>query len=150
MRLSLFLLSISFFGSLFGQQETYYPPVIALEVSDTSPQVKDSIYFANPLDSALTLPQFPGGQKGLVKWLSSSVIYPEIAVDKGLEDLVKVEFIVLKSGKICCVRLLKKGIPVLDAEAIRVISKSPDWEPGMRNGQTVSTKMLIPIRFKLD
>lgn len=39
--------------------------------------------------------------------------------------------------------------PALDAEAIRVISSMPNWEPGMQKGKPVNVKFTVPVMFRL-
>ena len=38
----------------------------------------------------------------------------------------------------------------LEREAIRVVSSSPHWEPGLNNGVKVRVKFVIPIKFVLN
>jgi hypothetical protein len=47
---------------------------------------------------------------------------------------------------------IEKGLDLsLDQEAVRVISAyDKKWEPGLKNGKPVNTKMILPITFKLD
>lgn len=37
----------------------------------------------------------------------------------------------------------------LDAEAIRVVSSMPKWQPGTQNGKPVNVKFTLPVTFKL-
>jgi hypothetical protein len=38
---------------------------------------------------------------------------------------------------------------LLDAEAIRVVSSMPKWNPGLENGNPVRVKYTIPVTFRL-
>ena len=40
--------------------------------------------------------------------------------------------------------------PLLDKEALRVVSTMPNWKPGKQRGQAVRVKYTVPISFKLQ
>jgi TonB family protein len=93
-------------------------------------------------------PSFPGGNDALMNFLSRELKYPEEAKAKGIEGKVYVEFAVDETGKVKDVAV-KKGVhPLLDAEAVRVVSLMPNWNPGTENGKPVSMSMVLPIAFK--
>jgi len=95
------------------------------------------------------MPQFPGGQVELSKWLSDNVKYPGEAVKKKITGNVIVNFIVGKDGKISNTKVEVSVDPLLDAEAVRVISRMPDWKPGSQSGKPVDVFMKIPVNFAL-
>jgi protein TonB len=57
---------------------------------------------------------------------------------------------VTSSGKVKNVTVSKSASPLLDAEALRVISSMPDWKPGMQAGKNVPVHMQVPVEFKLN
>ena len=64
---------------------------------------------------------------------------------------VYVEFVVDKEGNIPKENIkIAKGLhPLLDDEAIRLISILPKWKPGKdENGKPKDTRMIIPINFR--
>ena len=85
----------------------------------------------------------------LEKWVYQYLRYPEEAVMNGIQGTVQVNFIVGKDGKIRDVNVTKGVDPLLDAEAVRVISASPKWRPGRLRGEKVNTSMTIPVEFRL-
>ena len=95
------------------------------------------------------LPEFPGGQAALVKFITDQVKYPEAAKKSGIEGKVAVSFVVTKTGKIDKIRVNQKVNDLLDAEAIRVVSMMPDWIPGENKGIAVDVETTLPIAFKL-
>jgi TonB family protein len=96
-------------------------------------------------------PQFKGGQEAFINYIVQNVKYPEEAKKKGTTGRVFVEFIVTKTGKITTARILKSADPLLDEEALRVISLMPDWIPGKNEeGKPVNVSMALPIMFNLD
>ena len=95
------------------------------------------------------MPQFPGGQAGLMQYLSSNVKYPALAAENGVHGRVVCTFVVEKDGSTSNVKVAKGVDKTLDNEAVRVIKAMPKWIPGMHNGKNVRTKFTIPITFRL-
>ena len=93
---------------------------------------------------------FTGGQKAYAKFLKKNLKYPNQARRMGIEGKVFVRFIIEKDGRITEVEAVK-GIGFgCDQEAVRVISMSPQWNPGKQRGRPVRQQMIIPIYFRLD
>jgi TonB family protein len=95
------------------------------------------------------MPQFPDGSDALMTWIGTNVKYPPEAAKKGIMGQVMVNFLVDSEGKIKDVKVDKSINPLLDAEAIRVISSMPDWKPGSQQGKKVGVIMKIPVNFTL-
>ena len=96
------------------------------------------------------MPEFPGGNTELMKFLAKNINYPAEAQQKGEQGRVIVQFVVGKDGKLSDIKIMKSISPALDAEAIRVVKAMPDWKPGTQRGQAVNVKFNIPIFFRLD
>jgi len=96
------------------------------------------------------LPEFIGGKEAMAAWIVSNLKYPGEAVKAKITGKVLVNFMVTSQGKIKNVVVTKSVSPVLDAEAIRVISSMPDWKPGMQAGKNVPVQMQVPVEFKLN
>lgn len=96
------------------------------------------------------MPQFPGGDAALMKFLSSNVNYPPTAADRNIQGRVIVNFIVKRDGQIGEVRVVRSVDPELDAEAVRVCRLLPDFIPGRQNGQPVNVWYTIPVTFRLQ
>ena len=98
-----------------------------------------------------SLPEFPGGQQALFKYLSENVKYPVIAQENGIQGRVICQFVVNKDGSIVDVEVVRSGgDPSLDKEAIRVIKSMPKWKPGKQRGKPVRVKYTVPVNFKLQ
>ncbi len=95
-------------------------------------------------------PKPAGGMEGVQQYLAANLIYPAEAKAAGKEGRVFVEFIVDKDGSITNVQAIKGISPDCDAEAVRVISNMPAWQPGMQKGRPVRVKMVMPIAFKMN
>ena len=96
------------------------------------------------------MPQFPGGMKALMEYISKNLRYPEDAKQEKTEGRVIVRFTVKEDGSITDVNIIRGVSPSIDAEAVRVLSGMPKWQPGMQNGKAVPTLYTVPVMFKLD
>ena len=95
------------------------------------------------------IPSFAGGIHKFRVFLDANIIYPRMARDLGVQGRVVLQFVIEKDGSltdIIVVRSLGNG---LDEEAIRVIQKSPKWNPGKQQGKVVRVKHTVPIVFSL-
>lgn len=102
------------------------------------------VYFAEEM------PEFPGGEKALLNFLSQSIRYPSIAAETGIKGKVIVNFIVNTDGTIFGVKLLRSVDQSLDKEALRVVSSMPRWKPGKQSGKLVRVSYSVPINFVLQ
>ncbi|MRT91605.1 energy transducer TonB [Ancylomarina sp. 16SWW S1-10-2] len=96
------------------------------------------------------MPEFPGGDIELQKWINSSVKYPVIAQENGITGRVYVGFVVNKVGQVENVKIMRGVDPSLDKEALRVINKMPKWKPGKQRGKAVKVSYTVPINFQLQ
>lgn len=86
----------------------------------------------------------------LSKWVYSYVKYPKQAVENGIQGNVQVSFVISESGKVQDVKVTKSVDPLLDEEAVRVITASPDWKPGKVDGKKVKSEMTLYVEFRLS
>ena len=84
------------------------------------------------------------------KWVSEQVKYPQDAIDANIQGKVVLQFTVNKEGQVEDVKVLHGVSETLDAEAVRVVSSSPKWEPGSMNGTPVNVKYTFPVLFRLN
>ena len=95
-------------------------------------------------------PEFPGGTSGLAKWLGDNIKYPAEAAKQGIEGRVIVQFVVGIDGTVSNVKLMRPVNPLLDQEALRVVTAMPKWTPGKQDGKPVAVKYTIPVTFRQD
>jgi len=95
------------------------------------------------------MPVFPGGVEGIMKFISENVKYPTTAVENGLEGKVILRFVVSTDGSVKRIEILRSVDPILDQEAIRVISQMPKWKPGKNNGTPAAVWFSVPVTFRL-
>lgn len=96
------------------------------------------------------MPQFPGGTNEMMKFIQKHINYPAIAAENGIQGKVYLRFVVLPSGEIGHVEVLRSLDPSCDKEAMRVVKMMPKWIPGKQNGNAVSVYFTLPIAFKLS
>jgi TonB family protein len=90
-----------------------------------------------------------GGMADFYEYIQQNLKYPEQARNLGIEGKVFVEFIVGSDGKLTHVKAVKGIGGGCDQEAVRVISNSQKWQPGLQRGEAVNVRMILPITFKL-
>jgi len=96
------------------------------------------------------MPEYPGGEMELRKFIANSVKYPTDAQDKGIQGKVYVTFVVSKDGSIADAKIARGVNPSLDAEALRVVNALPKWMPGKQKGKAVNVSYTVPINFVLQ
>lgn len=96
------------------------------------------------------MPRFPGGDEALMKYLSTHINYPTMAMENNIQGRVIVQFVVEKTGKIGEVKVVRSVDRDLDKEAVRVCKSLPDFIPGKMNGQAVAVWYTLPVNFKLQ
>ena len=96
------------------------------------------------------MPQYPGGEKELMRYLARNLKYPIEAQKKGIQGKLIVQFVVTKSGKVENAKVLRGVDPSIDQEGIRLVNLLPDWIPGEQNGKKVSVYYTLPIYFRFS
>lgn len=96
------------------------------------------------------MPSFPGGPEGLMRYISKNIKYPVGAQKAGTQGRVMIEVIIDTNGNVTNPKVSQGVDPLLDAEAIRVTSNMPKWQPGTQRGQAVNVKYTFPIIFRLQ
>jgi protein TonB len=103
-----------------------------------------------PIMIVETRPTFNGGEANeFSKWVNSRLIYPEQAKEMGLQGRVTIQFTIGTDGSVSNVRVLKGADPILDREAVRVVSSSPRWSPGKNRDRAVKVSYTFPVIFRL-
>jgi protein TonB len=158
------------------QQQRYVPPVVVdsikpedvkqlmtadqaqtevtnKEVVEVVQQVKEEVQEADPEAIPFVvveeMPQFPGGDVALLKYIMEHTQYPEVAKENNIQGKVIVRFCVTSKGGVSQVSILKGVDPELDKEAIRVVNTLPTFRPGKQGGKPVPVWYMVPITFTL-
>lgn len=98
-----------------------------------------------------TMPEFPGGQSALFKFINENIKYPPMARENGIDGTIYVGFIIDETGKVTN-PTVKRGVRggSLNEEALRVVKLMPSWVPGEQRGKKVKVAYTIPIKFVLQ
>ena len=95
-------------------------------------------------------PGFNGGDANeFSRWVNSHLSYPDEAKKNEIQGRVTLQFTVGADGVVSNVKVLRSAHELLDAEALRVVSASPKWEPGKQDGQPVAVTYTFPVIFQL-
>ena len=126
-----------------------------LEIEDTESDEDEMIEIEEESDDEFfmvveNMPEFPGGDLGLMKYIQKNVKYPPIAKEYNITGKVYVSFIVDKSGSVTNVKIVRGVDKNLDAEALRVVRSLPKYKPGKQRGKPVRVMFTIPINFTLN
>lgn len=129
---------------------------IDVEVTEDT-EIEDVIFEPEPeeevADKIMLFPEeqasFPGGQKAWRKFLRDNLKYPKQAQRMNLSGAVMLSFVVNKEGMISDIEVIREVGGGCDEEAVRVLSLSPKWNPGLQRGRAVKSRMTIRVVFNL-
>nr|MCR5352317.1 TonB family protein [Bacteroidales bacterium] len=122
------------------------PVSASAPVADNPPQQEESV----PFNLVEKKPTFQGGNAGaFAKWVSENIVYPLSAKEANITGRVMVKFTVSSDGSVQNVQVLKGVDEALDAEAVRVVSSSPQWTPAEQGGKAVAVNYSFPVIFQL-
>ncbi|MGE0020485.1 MAG: energy transducer TonB [Draconibacterium sp.] len=109
-------------------------------------KVKDGVYLV-----CEEMPEYPGGADSLRADLVRSINYPAEASKKGIQGKVYITFVVDEKGKIDDAKVVRGVDPLLDKEALRVVSSlNKAWTPGKEKGKPVKVSYTLPVNFALN
>ena len=133
-----------------GQDERDKFQTAVTDVVVEKPVEKPKEAVAQVFHSVEQMPQFPGGEAALMKFLQSHINYPPMAAENNVQGRVVVQFVVDKTGKVGEVKVVRNVDKDLDKEAVRVCKSLPKFTPGRQNGQAVAVWYTLPVTFKLQ
>lgn len=90
------------------------------------------------------MPSYPGGQDAMNKFITSSLRKTDGMNGKGV---VTLRFVVIKTGEISNIKVMKSAGSECDAEATRVVQSMPKWEPAKQNDEAVDSYYTLCITF---
>ena len=103
-----------------------------------------------PMVIVETKPTFNGGDANeFSRWVNSRLVYPESAREMGVQGRVTLQFTIGTDGRVSDVKVVKGADPLLDQEALRVVSSSPRWSPGKQRDRAVKVSYTFPVVFRL-
>jgi TonB family protein len=143
------LLLVSFIAAKAQTKNTDSPDLDKIEIKEPVDTPKNETDPKKIFTAVEKDPSFPGGVDAFFRFLQANTKYPDNAVKKRIEGKVFVTFVVEDDGSLSHIKVSRGVSPDIDAEAIRVMSHSPNWRPGIQNGRAVSAQYNVSINFKL-
>ncbi|MFP4555444.1 MAG: energy transducer TonB [Bacteroidales bacterium] len=96
-------------------------------------------------------PTFMGGNHNdFAKWVFQNVKYPDLAIENRIQGRVFLQFIIDEEGFVRNVEIIRGADPLLNKEAVRIVSSSPQWTPGKQRNKPTKVKFTFPVTFKLE
>jgi len=106
---------------------------------------KEYVYFL-PTENA----SFPGGQTALTSYIKKNMVYPEDALRFHVEGTVYAEVTVDSVGYVKNVEFPAKHLGSgLEESTYTVLMASPRWLPAKENGKRVSSKITVPVVYRI-
>ena len=96
------------------------------------------------------MPEFPGGEKALKRFMSDSLHYPGGVARGDIQRTVYLSFVVETDGSITNIRVLRGIGGGCDEEAVRLVKSMPEWIPGKQRGIPVRVQYNLPVKFSLE
>ena len=147
--LTVFSLSASGQKSTSTKKEVAPPPPPPPPVTQSTDKKAASVMTDGAYRVVDEMPEFPGGDTTLLKYIADSTHYPKDAKTQAIQGKVIVRFMIKANGSVSDVTVLKGVSPSLDEESVRVVKTLPKFTPGKLNGKTVPVWYMIPISFTL-
>ena len=125
-------------------------PMMAKNGVPSQPTLVDTM--ANNINTwAQIMPQFPGGEKELYKYIASNFQIPEKLYDVASQVELVVQFVVTHNGQVIDVKVIKCSHPNMGAEreAKRLYAKMPLWTPGKNGEDPTDVRLIQPVKLKL-
>jgi hypothetical protein len=174
------LLPLSVIAFLIGSCTDKDVPIDSPEAIEATDDVSANVAGDEVFFVVDQMPTFKGEEAiEFRRYIAQNLIYPTEASANGVTGKIFIKFIVDKEGKVvipdqeslakiegkplgevvvAAYRSLEedaempeeKYIELLKQEVIRVVSSSPDWEPGRQGGQAVSVMYTFPVNFVLQ
>ena len=95
------------------------------------------------------MPEFPGGDLEMRKFIVMNVQYPEEAKEEKISGKVFVQFVVNEEGNVENVGIARSVDPFLDKAAMDAVKSMPQWKPGKQRGKNVKVGFVVPINFQI-
>lgn len=142
MKLLLAILIIPFLS--FPQSDTLMPDTSAIHIKLEKEFSIKTVSFPD-IEA-----HYPGGYIALMRYIRTTIVYPEEALQNYIKGRVYLDFVVKADGSISDVRVSRGVHTSLDNEALRVIQAMPKWMPAMYQGIAVPSRVKLPVIFNLD
>ena len=128
------------------QKQAKTTETIPKQASDKSAQAGSSKDNVTPD----VMPKYPGGDDARMKFMLENIKYPEKAKRDTIQGKVFIQFVVEPDGTLTNFKIMRGIGGGCDEEALRVVKLMPKWIPAQKNGKSVKTEFVFPIKFALN
>lgn len=116
------------------EPSTYYPPVFVGCTPNTDP-----------------LEIYRCSQEAILEYVLEEFRYPDLALEMGLQGRIEIKFLVDKEGNVRNIEIIKGTDPMMDFEAIRIMSRVPKYKrPAMRDHTFIDKTLILPFDLRLQ
>lgn len=114
-------------------------------------KLNDSIFSSDDYiyDFVDEMPEFPGGEMGLKKYIEDNLKYPKKAKKADVSGVIYTECVIEKNGEVTNEKVYPGISKKMENAALKLIQKMPNWIPGKNKTKLVRVKLSIPINFEL-
>ena len=97
------------------------------------------------------MPEFPGGEDGLINYIISNTNYPPTAIKDSISGIVFLYFVVDTNGSVTSIRFLQNLREDIDNECIRMLKEMPKWKPGstVTEAKKGYYRKFVPVHYSL-
>jgi periplasmic protein TonB len=120
-------------------------------IIDAGPEIPPE---PKPYITVQEMPEFPGGEMALIKFIADNLVYPEEAIENRVQGKIFIRFVVAPTGAVKEVEVIKSqgnalDMSILENEAVRVVKMLPLWSPGKQDGVPVPVYYNVPVIFTI-
>jgi TonB family protein len=142
--LSICFLLLALYSSAQSVDDTNFrlleAPPVPLDLADT----------AKVFTVVEQMPQYAGGDDGLMKFIAANVHYPDSAREHDIQGKVYASFVVNTDGETVEHKIVRGFDPYLNEEALRVVRLLKFEKPSYQQGKAVRVQFILPIKFRLE
>ncbi len=125
----------------------WYTLPISFKLASSAP-VSSLPCFVDSAGNVEIMPEFPGGNAALMKFLADNMVYPEISAKIKVSGRCVVRFLVTKTGDVDSIQIEQSLFRPFDEAVISVVKRLPKFKPGTRNGEPVDVWYTLPVTFR--
>lgn len=94
------------------------------------------------------IPEPIGGQLKFQEFIKKELRWPNDAMD--FQGKVILSVVVERNGDLTDIKVIKGLSPTIDKEAVRLLNKSPKWNPGSIHSIPVRAKYFLAVPFLVN
>lgn len=94
------------------------------------------------------MPEFPGGETALLRYIKDHLEYPAREREEGISGTAIVSFVVDENGQVINVTAVRSSTRGFKSSSEEVVAQLPKFKPGKQSGKNVKVRMSVPIKFQ--